>query len=71
MKNIIRQISISVILLLVFSCNNDFLKEELEPYYWEGPAIVILPGWDAKDYNIYCEDVGNAKFTVVHERKRD
>ena len=66
MKNLIQYITISILLLLAFSCNNDFLKDSPEDNIAsESSTIIISPNWEATDYNIYCQGIGNAKFTIV------
>lgn len=68
MKYIIQYISISIVFLLVFSCNDDFLTKESssEPYLGESSPIFISPDWTAKDYSINGWNTGNARFTVTH-----
>jgi len=65
MKNLFHHITFSIVLLLVFSCNNDFLKDELDYVSPEYASIIISPDWDSQDYTIYCPNVGNAKYTVI------
>ena len=65
MKNLIQNISVSIVLILVFSCSDDFLKDEPN-FFREINPIVISPDWQAQDYHVFCEGVGNAKFTVAH-----
>jgi len=64
MKNLFQYITVLIVLLHAFSCSNDFLKEELT-FFGESSPIVISPGWEANDYSIYCQGVGNARFTVA------
>ena len=65
MKNLVQYITVSIALLVVFSCNNDFLNDE-PAFFGNGSPIVISPDWETQDYTIYCEGVGNAKFTVTY-----
>ena len=65
MKNLIQNISVSIVLILAFSCSDDFIKDEPNVFREINP-IVISPDWQAQDYAILCDGVGNAKFTVVH-----
>jgi len=65
MKNLISHFTVSIVLLLVFSCNNDFLKND-PAFFAESSTIVISPAWPAQDYSILCEGIGNAKFTISH-----
>ena len=65
MKNLVQYITVSIALLVVFSCNNDFLKGKPD-FFGNGSPIVISPDWEAQDYTIYCVGVGNAMFTVSH-----
>ena len=65
MKNTIQYIAVSLVISLAFSCGNDFLTDE-PTFISEGSPIVISPEWETQDYEIYCEDVGNAEFTVAH-----
>jgi hypothetical protein len=66
MKNLIQYIIITIGLLLAFSCSNDFLTKEPELASLESSTIIISPAWTEGDYSIYCQGVGNAKFTVAH-----
>ena len=66
MKSFNLYICISVILTLAFSCNNDFLKEEpIFDMTSHSTPFYISPNWEPDDYRIFCEDIGNAAFTVV------
>jgi len=64
MKNLYQYVTVLIVLLHTFSCSNDFLKEELK-FFGESSPIVISPDWEAGDYSIYCQGVGNARFTVA------
>ena len=63
MKRISLYILIPVIYLLAFSCDNAFLLEE--SFFGESSLIAISPSWEAYDYEIQCQGVGNAGFTIV------
>lgn len=65
MKNFITYITVSAILLLAFSCNDDFLYDGQENS-GNVSSIVISPDWETQDYRVYCEGAGVARFTVVH-----
>ena len=64
MKNLFKNITALIVLLLTFSCNDDFLKEE-PTFVGMSTTIVISPDWDANDYFIFCPGVGNAKFSIT------
>ena len=66
MKNLFQYLTITTGLLFAFSCNNDFLTNEPALVSGESSSIVISPDWPEKDYSIYCQGLGNAKFTVTH-----
>jgi hypothetical protein len=53
---------IPVICVLAFSCDNAYLMEE--SYFGESSLIAISPSWEAYDYEIKCQGVGNAGFTI-------
>ena len=63
MKRFNQYILIPVICILTFSCDNAFLTEE--SFFGESSLIVVSPNWEATDYEIYCQGVGNAGFTIV------
>ena len=63
MKIFVQKIFVSIVLLLAFSCGDDFLTDE-PSFFGEGSAIVVMPDMDAQDYPVYCQGAGNAKFTV-------
>ena len=66
MKNLFQYITVLIVLLHTFSCNNDFLTEESNiNIINEISPIVISPDWEANDYSIYCQGIGNAKFTIA------
>ena len=65
MKNLVHYITFSITLLVVFSCNNDFLTDEPN-FFGEGSPIVISPNWEVDEYSIYYQGIGSAKFTVAH-----
>jgi len=64
MKKLFHHITVSIVLLLAFSCGSDFLNEEPD-FFGEGTPIIISPDWEADDYSIFCQGAGNAQFTVA------
>jgi len=66
MKNLIRFFTVPIVLFLAFSCGNQFLEESVQTSLEDVSTIFISPDWDAKDYVIFCQNVGNAKFKVTH-----
>lgn len=67
MKYLVLHITVLVIILIAFSCNNDFLSDKLEHVSPEYASIVISPDWPAQDYSMYCPDAENAKFKIVQK----
>ena len=65
MKNFIQYITVSIILALSVSCNDDFIKKDMG-LSRDVSSIVISPDWEAQGYMVYCEGAGNAKFTVAN-----
>jgi len=63
MKNLFQNIAFIIILLVTFSCNNDFLTENQSLLSYES-SIVVSPDWESNDYTIFQQGFGNAKFTV-------
>ena len=61
MKNLVRHITVLIVISLAFSCNDDFLYEEME----HEASITISPDWPTQDYSIYFPNVGNAKYKVI------
>ena len=66
MNNVAQYICISFILLLSFSCNNDFVTDELESFVMENSSIIISPEWEIDFYTIYCKESGIRQFTITH-----
>ncbi|MDR0724889.1 MAG: hypothetical protein LBF59_02630, partial [Prevotellaceae bacterium] len=64
----LKRITVGLILPAIFSCSNDFLREDnmsllLTP---EGTynTISISPEWGSGDYPLYSREAGNAKFSI-------
>lgn len=66
MKNSFNIIITTIILLIVASCSNDFLNENLDkPVVPAGESgIYISPEWESGDYQFYLPDMGNADFKI-------
>jgi len=65
MKNLTQYISISI-LLLVFSCNNDFVTEKQETFLTSSSTIFISPNWEEREYKIYYQDIGTTHYTITY-----
>ena len=65
MKNFIRYILASLLCFIVFSCNNNFLKDESNFSANADEGIYLSPQWEAGDYSIHVPMAGNAKFSVA------
>ena len=63
MKNLFQNITFLIILLVIFSCNKNFLTDE-QSLLSTSSSIVISPEWESNDYTIFQQGYRNAKFTV-------
>lgn len=66
MKSILNNAIITILLLAVVSCSNDFLNEHLDkPAVPAGEStIYISPEWESADYQLYLPNMGNADFKI-------
>lgn len=64
MKRIFQHIIIAVVGLLLFSCNDDFVDEQLEISGVAISSVIVSPNWEAQSYEFMLEGLGNAEFTI-------
>jgi hypothetical protein len=68
MKTSIKYIFTGFILLIAFSCNNDFLNDK--PGFSIDASVLsdiyVSPDWEATECHIQCYGAGNAKFSIVN-----
>ncbi|MEL7588170.1 MAG: hypothetical protein AAGU19_15790 [Prolixibacteraceae bacterium] len=64
MNQLLRNSILSLAVLLIFSCSDDFVNERLDISGVGESAIVISPAWDADDYQFRCEGAGNEAFSI-------
>lgn len=63
-KRSLKSIILFSIVLLVSSCNDDFINEHLDISGVGTSAIIISPSWEADNYQFKCEGAGNAEFSI-------
>jgi hypothetical protein len=70
MKKSFLYITLSFLLLLISSCSEDFLNDNINANPTQSIAadseIIISPAWDIADYQFVCINAGNTDFTVVN-----
>lgn len=64
MNNIIKNILILNAALMLFSCSDDFVKENLDISGVSSTPLIVSPEWEPGDYQVQCKGAGNADFIV-------
>ena len=64
MKTLIKQITLAIIAVVIFSCSDKFVNETIGISGVATSAIIISPAWENDDYQFQCGGAGNADFTI-------
>ncbi len=64
MKQFMKYSILLPVVILFYSCNDEFINEKLNISGVATSAIIISPDWETDDYQFQCEGAGNDNFTV-------